>query len=151
MLAAVAVAAGLAVSPEAADLAWLSGYWLECRPGRETSETWSDVRGGQLVGVGLTVQGERVQWEFVRIGPAGEGVAFFAQPSGQAAAEFPAVEVGERRVVFANPEHDFPQRVIYRRDGDRLTGRIEGVIDGQARSVEWSYQAAELNARCPAA
>jgi hypothetical protein len=149
MFAAIALAAGLTASPDAADLSWLSGYWLECAGGRETSETWSDVRAGQLIGVGVVVRGGRVQWEFVRIGPSGGGIAFFAQPSGQPAAEFPAVEVGERRVVFENAAHDFPQRVIYSRDGDRLTGRIEGAVDGQPRSVEWVYTAAALNARCP--
>ncbi len=54
-----------------------------------------------------------------------------------------------RRAVFENAENDFPQRVIYSRDGDVLTGRIEGTIDGQPQAMEWVYQPAELNARCP--
>jgi hypothetical protein len=50
--------------------------------------------------------------------------------------------------VFENPGHDFPQRLIYRRDGDRLTARIEGQAGGRTRTVEWAYRAAPLNARC---
>ena len=30
------------------------------------------------------------------------------------------------RIVFENAEHDFPQRIVYRRDGDRLHASIEG-------------------------
>ena len=44
--------------------------------------------------------------------------------------------------------HDYPQRVIYRRDGDTLIGRIEGASKGKARTAEWRYRAAPLNARC---
>jgi len=39
--------------------------------------------------------------------------------------------------------------VIYERDGDALKARIEGEIDGQARSMEWNFSAAPLNTRCP--
>ncbi len=43
--------------------------------------------------------------------------------------------------MFENPAHDFPQRVIYRRLGaDAVTGRIEGQIGGQARSVDFPYK-----------
>ena len=54
------------------------------------------------------------------------------------------------KAVFANAENDFPTRVIYQRDGDVLTARIEGEIGGQPRSLAWNYTAAPLNTRCPA-
>jgi hypothetical protein len=63
---------------------------------------------------------------------------------------FGATEVGPDRVIFVNPGHDFPQRVSYRREGDVLTARIDGQIDGEARSMEWRYRRADLNDRCPA-
>ena len=40
----------------------------------------------------------------------------------------------------SNLAHDFPQRVIYRRDGERLAARIEGTVGGQARGKEWVFQ-----------
>jgi hypothetical protein len=39
--------------------------------------------------------------------------------------------------VFENPTHDFPQRVIYRREGDSLLGRIEGMTNGQQKAVDF--------------
>ena len=58
-----------------------------------------------------------------------------ASPSGQETAEFQLKKLDDNEVVFENPDHDFPQRVIYRLiDSDHLRGRIEGMTsDGEAR------------------
>ena len=132
------------------DLSWMAGYWLSCEGGREVSETWSDPRGGLMAGVTVTVgRSGRGSVEFTRIAPVGDTLAFLAQPGGVPATVFPLIEATANRAVFENPDHDFPQRVIYSRDGDTLTGRIEGTSDGQPQSMSWSYRAAALNSRCP--
>ncbi len=56
---------------------------------------------------------------------------------------------GPQRAVFANPANDFPHRILYQRVGDVLTARIEGADDDETRSAEWTFNKAELNARCP--
>jgi hypothetical protein len=130
---------------------WLAGYWLACDSGREVSETWSDMRGGVMLGTSLTLgRGGRLSWEQARIGPSssGGGISFFAAPSGQPAAEFALARSAPNEAVFENPGHDFPQRLIYRRVGDRLAARIEGQTGGRTRTVEWTYRAAPLNSRC---
>ena len=133
----------------APDLSWMDGYWLSCEGAREVAEIWTDDRTGQKLGMSVTVRGGRVSWEHARIGPHGTDLALFAAPSGQAAGVFPMVEASEGRIAFENPDHDFPQRVIYSRDGTGLVARIEGLIEDQERSAEWRYEAAPLNARCP--
>ena len=46
--------------------------------------------------------------------------------------------LSDREVIFENPDHDFPQRVIYRLISDEdLLGRIEGMIDGKERAVDF--------------
>ena len=136
------------------DLGWMSGYWLSCDNGREVSEVWTDPRLGLMAGVNVTVRGDRVGFELSRIAPAGPEAgapfAYHAQPEGMPATVFPVVEAGQNRVVFEQAAHDFPQRIIYERDGDVLNARIEGEIDGQTREVRWRFDKAELNARCPA-
>lgn len=47
-----------------------------------------------------------------------------AHPSGQAAASFIAIQFSENIVVFANPDHDYPQEIRYRREGNRLLASI---------------------------
>ena len=58
-------------------------------------------------------------------------------------------QAGATRVVFENPGHDFPQRVIYERQGDVLNARIEGRMGEREQAMAWSYHKAELNSRCP--
>ena len=134
--------------PAQPDLDWLAGYWLSCEDGVEVSETWSDRRGGIMLGSSITSGDDSFGWEQIRIEASAEGLSFHAQPRDQAAAVFRLVRGGPGEVVFENPGHDFPQRMIYRRDGDRLTGRIEGMAGGREQAMEWHYRAAPLNARC---
>ena len=146
LLAALIQTAAPAATP---DLSWIAGYWLDCSNGREVSETWSDPRAGLMVGHALTVSRGRVSFELAHIGPTPGGQAYVAQPGGAAPTAFVLAETGPNRAVFANPENDFPTRIVYERDGDALMARIEGEMDGQARSMEWNFTAAPLNTRCP--
>lgn len=136
-------------APVIEDLSWLSGYWLSCGDGREISEAWSDPRGGLMAGHGVMSAPGRVSFELMHIGPHEDGLAYFAQPGGRAPTVFPLVEVQGQAATFANPGHDFPQRILYRLEGDRLTARLEAERDGRTQGMEWTYRKAELNARCP--
>lgn len=149
LLAAVLWQAALPAAP-APDLSWLAGYWLDCSGGREASETWSDLRAGLIVGHSVTVRNGRSGFESARIAPLNDGgLAYFAQPDGAPATPFRLIDSGPQRAVFANPDNDFPHRIIYDRAGDVLTARIEGADDDENRSVQWRFNRAELNARCP--
>lgn len=152
MLTALLAAALIQSAPAAQpvpDLSWMAGYWLDCTGGREVSETWSDPRGGLMAGHALTVENGRVSFEASTIRRTPQGFAYVAQPGGSSPTVFVVTEATPMRVVFANPENDFPTRIVYERDGDALKARIEGEINGQARSMEWNFAAAPLNTRCP--
>jgi len=154
MTLTILLAAGLVqTAPITADqLSWMSGYWLACDGGREVSETWTDPRGGLMAGNSVTLQDGRVSFELSRIAPTAPGarVAYFAGVEGAPPVVFPAVEASGTRVVFENAAHDFPQRVIYERDGDVLKARIEGHMGDREQAMAWEYRKADLNARCPA-
>ena len=154
LLTALSAAVLLQATPPAPapapDLSWLAGYWLDCSRGREASETWSDPRAGLMVGHTVTVRNGRSGFEFARITRLQDGVlAYVAQPAGAAPTPFRLIESGPQRAVFANPANDFPHRILYQRAGDVLTARIEGADDDETRSVEWIFNKAELNTRCP--
>jgi hypothetical protein len=150
LIALTALAAQPAEPPRQPDLDWLAGYWLSCEDGRDVSETWSTRRGGVILGYGVTTGVQAFSFEQMRIEaglPGPEDMSFLAQPRGaETATAFRLVRSGPREAVFENMENDFPNRVIYRREGARLIGRIEGA-DGQG--IEWRYDAAPLNTRCP--
>lgn len=123
-----------------AALAWLAGCWasLDGEPG--SGEQWMAPAGGTLLGMSRTIaKGRTVAHEFMQIREISPGrLAFIANPSGQAQAIFPVLRLGQREVVFENPAHDFPQRVIYRLDdAGVLRARIEGTSKGKASAADF--------------
>ena len=127
-----------------ADLSWMRGCWRFERNGEVVTETWIAPSAPVMLGFGLTKRGEDVRfWEQTRIVSDADGVAFIAMPSGRAAVRFAMIGSGARRVVFANPAHDFPQRVEYARRGDALTATVSGA-GGEPET--YPYQ----RIRCPA-
>jgi hypothetical protein len=121
------------------ELAWLAGCWASVGAEAGSGEQWMEPAGGTLLGVSRTVRNSRtVAHEFLQIREsAGGGIEFVADPSGQSAAIFSLVRLSESEVVFENPDHDFPQRIIYRLEGDALDGRIEGKVEGELRTVDF--------------
>ena len=147
---AVAIAVVLAVgalarvdgqpAPRLDRLAWLQGCWEFTAPGRTVQENWTGPRDGSMLGMSRTVGGGKLlEYESILIREQGGRLAYEAHPSGQPTATFLSTSVGEASVLFENPQHDFPQKIGYRRDGDSLLAWIEGPADGQNRRVEFPY------------
>lgn len=125
------------------ELKWLAGCWQSAGgEKRQITEHWMAPAGGTMLGISRTTAGGKtLEFEFIRIGQEENGDIFFvALPSGQKETRFKLIKLAENEAVFENPAHDFPQRVIYRRDGDTLTGRIEGTRDGQVKGIDFPYQ-----------
>jgi hypothetical protein len=93
--------------------------------------------GSSMVGMSRTVEnGKTSFFEYLRIEAKDDGIVYLASPLGRdPPTPFKLIESGPMRVVFANPDHDYPKRIIYSREGDKLHARIEG--DG--KSSEWTF------------
>ncbi|HVD94419.1 MAG TPA: DUF6265 family protein [Vicinamibacterales bacterium] len=127
-------------APSAKDVAWMSGCWDSTRNGRHVIEYWMPPEGGTLLGVSRTVaNGKTTEWEFLMVREGDKGIEYVAKPSGQAEAVFVSTRVSPTEVVFENPTHDFPQRIIYKRDGDALIASIEGTRNGRLRRIDYPY------------
>jgi len=123
-------------------VAFLAGEWEATTPEGDVRESWGPPRGGAMLGTSHTVTGGRtVFFEYVRIEARATGLVYLASPLGRhPPTAFALVESDRDRVVFENPTHDFPQRVVYERKGDRLEASIEGTENGSARTATWSYR-----------
>ena len=95
--------------------------------------------GNMMLGMNQTVvKGKTREFEFMRIMQEETGgVYLVASPSGQRETRFKLREVKGTEAIFENPANDFPQRVIYRREGDSLLGRIEGVSKGKEKAIDF--------------
>ena len=120
-------------------LAWMAGCH-ELRAGtRVTHEQWMAPMAGMMLGMSRTVVRDTVrEFEQLRIETRNGQVVYVAQPSGQAETVFTGELVSDTLVVFSNPSHDFPQRVIYRKAGsDSVVARIEGTMNGAPRGTNF--------------
>lgn len=138
--------------PRAAELeraAWLAGCWEGTAGSFAVEEHWLPLRAGTLVSAARSTRdGRTASLELAVIRMRGDTLAYHAYPVGQAAAVFPAESAGDSALVFANPHHDFPQRIVYRRAGaDSLVARIEG--PGRDGWQAFDYRMRRVT--CPAA
>jgi Domain of unknown function (DUF6265) len=121
-------------------VAWLAGCWAAENGEPGSGEHWLPLAGGTMLGVARTVRnGETVEHEFLQIRENAAGnVIYIASPSRQQETTFVATSVVEGTATFENPEHDFPQRIIYTAlPQDRLVVRIEGAREGSLRTVDF--------------
>ncbi len=144
----VAVFASIALaqpttSARLAGLGWLSGCWEMKNEKRGTlvTEMWMKPDGDAMLGAGRTLKaGKLIDFEFLRIVEDGNGLSYISRPSANKDdTTFKMIRSVANEIAFENPTHDFPQRIMYKRDGEKMTARIEGSVGGKTRGVDFSY------------
>ncbi|TAJ68461.1 MAG: hypothetical protein EPO51_26590 [Phenylobacterium sp.] len=137
---ATATAARAAPADDVTRLSWMAGSWVEEKDGVTTRETWLPPLGGVMAGAGQTNAGTRPpRVEHMKIAAESGGATYTAVIPGQAPTPFVLLPGKDGEAVFENRAHDFPQRVIYRRCGEDLCARIEGILRGRPASESWRY------------
>ncbi len=127
--------------PKVEDLAFIAGCWELNVPQRNMTiaEQWMKPLGETLIGTGRTVVGGKtVSYEFLRIVSGKAGIDYIAKPSSsKEETAFRLAKATATEVVFENPAHDFPQRIIYKKgDADSLFARIEGNHNGKVSGMD---------------
>src|SRR5437867_3346555 len=108
-----------AAAQEVEKLGWMAGTWVQKQALDTVQESWLGPQGGVMVAVNLTQDQKRgTSFEFLRIASKDGRPVYFASPQGRTPVEFPLTEMTENSVVFENKAHDFPQRIVYAREGN---------------------------------
>jgi hypothetical protein len=85
-----------------------------------------------------------VFFEYLRIEARLDGIYYVAHPRGRPGTDFKLTGFDGREAIFENPEHDFPKRVLYRRDPDgSLTARVDGGAGVDEGAQEFHYRPRE--------
>jgi hypothetical protein len=120
-------------------LSFLSGCWA----GGGTEEVWLKPEGGSMLGMSRTVKGGKTVFtEFMHISAVSDGSIVFNVQLKLAAksTQFVLSEAKPDTVTFSNPQHDYPQRIIYRRNPDgSLFARVEGSVNGKQQHENVKY------------
>lgn len=119
---------------------WMAGCWEETKGNNWTEECWTAPRAGSMLGSGRSVRGDQLRnWEVMQILADRDGkIAFWGAPQAANRTPFAMVSQTEREIVFANPAHDYPQRIRYWREGDVLNAET-ALADG-SKAARWTYR-----------
>jgi hypothetical protein len=132
--------AGAADPP--ASLDWMGGHWCT-GPGEEmVEEFWLPPHGGVAIGLSRTRTTDvTTAFEYLRIVDVDGVPIYIAQPGGRPPTAFKRTSGGESWIRFENPEHDFPQRIEYRREGDALHAEVAGPgEDGEELVISFDFR-----------
>src|SRR5687767_4612187 len=126
---------------------WMAGCWAGDSGPMTFEEIWTRPVSGSMMGLSRVLKSGRLVFsEFMRIDTR-EGAVIYTPRIGskQGPVEFTLKTWSDSEVIFENPTHDFPQRIVYRRTPDGLLGRIEGKDKGKQRSEDFPMK----RAACP--
>ena len=149
--AAVLFATGAAAPADEPELpGWMAGCWEAGDGGSWTEECWMAPRGGLMLGASRSGKGDQVaEWEAMQIivgdeTAAGEGpvpkITFWAAPNGTGRTAFVWLPHETPGMTFYRAGSDYPQRIRYWREGDKLIAEI-AMKDG-SKPMRWTYRRA---------
>ncbi|MEP5614278.1 MAG: DUF6265 family protein [Cyclobacteriaceae bacterium] len=114
---------------ESKKLDWLVGKWERenVRSGRTAFEIW-ERQGDSLNGIGVTMQGaDTVFVEKLNIISKEGQLYYIANVSANASPTLFKISMYDASgFVSENPEHDFPKKIVYKLDGNKLIATISG-------------------------
>ena len=126
-----------------AQLHWISGCWVSDDGKERTEEFWLKPAGQSMIGLSRTIAGGKTVFiEYAQIAEARGEIAYTVSLGmGARPVSFKLIKSSDSEAVFENPAHDFPQRIIYRRESkDSLFARIEGKEKGVSKGMDFHYK-----------
>ena len=126
-------------------LAWMLGKWEMETPEGTITEEWMKPSDSQWQGVSYLIApgGDTPFRERIRLDYSGDHLYYRPAVSNQnqgEAVSFAEKSFSDSLVVFENLQHDFPQRIIYKRISDTsILAAIEGESNGAAKREEFAY------------
>ena len=128
--------------PAVADLGLISGCWK--KPGKNessfTMEHWTKP-AGMMLAVSRSIRNGKVGFfEYLRIAPRDGEIYYIAKPANaKTETPFKLTSLKNREAIFENPQHDFPQRIVYKLTAkDSIAVRVEAEKDGRTRGFGFS-------------
>lgn len=123
-------------------LEWLIGTWKRETKREILYERWIKVSNRTFEGDSYSVNnGDTTFVEFLRLEQFGAEIFYTPKVAhNKYPVPFKLIKAIENEVVFENLDHDFPQRIIYKRNADgSLDVRIEGDRDGEQSGADFSF------------
>jgi hypothetical protein len=121
---------------------WLIGNWENTSPDGVLTENWQKVNDSTFNAVSYFIKGkDTLHFESIVLAQKGENLTYSATVKGQnedKAVSFPSKSETEDKLVFENPQHDYPQKITYTKSANNtLTAEISGKLNGKLSSEKF--------------
>ena len=119
----------------------LNGKWKLKTNSFEAYEEWKVKDETEIAGISYSIEdGEQKKNEDLFIKKVGEFWAYIAAPKNQNPALFYLTSFKDNRFIFENPEHDFPNKIIYHfTDRKTIAVTVEGEDDDGPQKIEFTF------------
>jgi hypothetical protein len=126
------------------DLSSLQGVWRMKTDKGDIYESWRSISDLELAGKSYQLNGDdTIVFERIRLVKKGSAIAYIPvvmdQNEGQPV-EFRLISAEQKKYIFENKAHDFPQRIIYSLvTPDSVVARIEGIRDSKPDGADYYF------------
>lgn len=121
------------------DLFWLTGMWnrTHVKPERTAHERWIRTKEG-LQGWGVSMNGTDTSFvEKLRIVTKDNALYYVADvPENKESTWFLITEVSATSFTCENPYHDFPKKIVYQLNGNKL----KATVSGNGKSIDYFFE-----------
>lgn len=124
---------------------WLIGKWENKTESGNLEETWTKVNDSTYKGESYFIKGkDTLHFESIVLQQNGEELFYNPTVKGQnndKPVPFKLTTSNEKQLVFENPKHDYPQKIIYNQiTKDSLVAEISGIQQGKPSSDKYSMK-----------
>jgi hypothetical protein len=124
---------------------WLLGNWENKTVDGNLTETWKKVNDSTFQAQSYFIkEKDTLHFESITLQQKGEELTYNATVKGQNNDEpitFKLTNSTDTQLVFENPKHDYPKKIIYTQiTEDSLAAEISGILEGKASSEKFSMK-----------
>ncbi|HEU4496524.1 MAG TPA: DUF6265 family protein [Flavobacterium sp.] len=116
--------------------AWLLGRWENNSEEGNLSEFWTRANDSAYHGESyLAIKGDTVFREKIVLFESSRKLVYRVSAGTQKPVDFTMTGTSEKQLVWENPEHGYPSKIVYRKAGnDSLIAAIHGIEEGRQKS-----------------
>lgn len=124
---------------------WLLGKWENNSADGNLSETWKKINDSIYNGESYFIKGkDTLHFENIKLEQKGEDLTYKTSIKGQNNDKPIALKLIKsevKQLVFENPKHDFPQKIVYSQiTKESLVIQISGIQQGKPSSERYSMK-----------
>lgn len=123
---------------------WLLGTWTQQSEQGILEETWTSANDSTLTGTSFFIKDkDTLHHETIVLQEKDNNLLYIATIKGEnedEAVTFPLTSSTDNTLIFENPKHDYPQKIMYSYNKNQLTATISGIQFGKQSTESFAMK-----------